>query len=138
MPGKTTTNTSTEAQKGVVTKVKTSKSKKAGLIFPTGRVARLMKQGRYADRYSATAPVFVAAVLEYLTAEVLELATNACTDNKRQRITPRHLMLAIRNDEELSQLLGAVTISDSGVMPYIHTSLLPKRRSVAPTTEIVA
>merc|ERR1711955_71244 len=74
-----------------------SRSSRAGLSFPIGRVHRLMKKGNYAERVGSGAPVYLAAVLEYLTAEILELAGNAARDNKKSRVIPRHLQLAIRN-----------------------------------------
>ena len=104
-----------------------TRSAKAGLAFPVGRIARYLKKGKYAERIGAGAPVYLAAVLEYLTAEVLELAGNAARDNKKTRIVPRHIQLAIRNDEELSKLLGEVTIASGGVLPNIHSVLLPKK-----------
>ncbi|KAI3986536.1 hypothetical protein MKX01_014074 [Papaver californicum] len=104
-----------------------TRSSKAGLQFPVGRIARFLKAGKYAERVGAGAPVYLAAVLEYLAAEVLELAGNAARDNKKTRIVPRHIQLAVRNDEELSKLLGTVTIANGGVMPNIHTLLLPKK-----------
>lgn len=104
-----------------------SRSAKAGLQFPVGRIHRLIRKGHYAQRVGAGAPVYLAAVLEYLTAEILELAGNAARDNKKSRIIPRHLQLAIRNDEELNKLLGHVVISQGGVLPQIHSELLPAK-----------
>ena len=62
--------------------------------------------------------------------QVLELAGNAARDNKKSRIIPRHLQLAVRNDEELNKLLSGVTISQGGVLPNIQAVLLPKKSDV--------
>ncbi|EEQ97488.1 histone H2A.1, putative [Perkinsus marinus ATCC 50983] len=72
-------------------------------------------------------PVYLAAVLEYLVAEILELAGNAARDHKKSRIIPRHIQLAVRNDEELNKFLAGVTLASGGVLPNIHTTLLPKK-----------
>jgi len=87
-----------------------------------------MREGGYAQRIGGGAPVYLASVLEYLCAELLELAGNAAKDNKKQRIVPRHVLLAIKNDDELSSLCSNVTISQGGVMPYIHDMLLPSKK----------
>jgi len=108
-----------------------TRSSRAGLQFPVGRIHRLLRKGNYAERVGAGAPVYLAAVMEYLAAEVLELAGNAARDNKKTRIIPRHLQLAIRNDEELNRLLGGVTIAQGGVLPNIQAVLLPSKTKKA-------
>jgi histone H3/H4 len=115
--------------KGGKSKEKKSKSRssRSGLTFPVGRIHRHLRKGNYAERIGAGAPVYMTAVLEYLTAEVLELAGNAARDNKKSRIIPRHIQLAVRNDEELSKLMSSVTISQGGVLPNIQAVLLPKK-----------
>ncbi|GBC09449.1 hypothetical protein RclHR1_08880002 [Rhizophagus clarus] len=106
---------------------KFSRTSKAGLQFPVGRIHRFLRKGNYASRIGTSAPVYLAAVIEYLVAEVLELAGNAAHDNKKSRIIPRHIQLAIRNDDELNKLFGNITIAQGGVLPNIHQILLPKK-----------
>nr|XP_031291367.1 histone H2A-like [Camelus dromedarius] len=102
------------------------KKDKAGLQFPRGPSCTPCSQGNYAERVGAGAPVYLAAVLSTLTADILELAGNAARDNKKTRIIPRHLQLAIRTTRN-STLLGKVTIAQGGVLPNIQPCLLPKK-----------
>ncbi|KAI5651957.1 core histone h2A/H2B/H3/H4 domain-containing protein [Phthorimaea operculella] len=104
-----------------------SRSARAGLVFPVGRVHKFMRKGNFAPRVGGGASVYLAAAIEYLCVEILELAAKAASDNNRGRVSPRHILLAIRNDEELNQLLSGIIISDGGVMPSIHPTLLPRK-----------
>ncbi|NXU53758.1 H2AW protein, partial [Turnix velox] len=116
---------------------KLSRSSRAGVIFPVGRMMRYLKKGTYKYRIGVGAPVYMAAVIEYLAAEILELAGNAARDNKKGRIAPRHILLAVANDEELNQLLKGVTIASGGVLPRIQPELLAKKRSAKGKSESI-
>ena len=102
---------------------------RAGLAFPVAKFMRRMRRSKVADRVGKTAPVFMAAVLEYLTAEVIELAGNAAKDNKRKRILPRHIMMAVRGDDELSIITADVIFPACGVLPHIHPILVPLKKT---------
>ncbi|KAK3759609.1 hypothetical protein RRG08_016347 [Elysia crispata] len=105
-----------------------SKSARAGVLFPVARMLRYLRKDTHHLRIGAGSPVYMAAVIEYLVAEILELAGNAAKEFKKGRITPRHILLAIANDEELHQLLKHVTIAQGGVVPKIHAALVGPSR----------
>jgi len=108
----------------------TSQSKRAGLVFPVGKIGTALRKGRYAPRISKSAAVSLSSVLEYLTSEVLEVAAKAVLQrNKGKRITPRALTLAVRHDADLGALLKDVTLSRGGVVPKIDKALESKKKS---------
>ena len=108
----------------------TSRSSKAGIHFPVGRIARFLRQGRYAQRVGTGTPVYLAAVLEYLTAEVLELSGNAAKNLKKTRIVPRCIFMAVKEDPELDQLLSDAIIANGGAREHIDEFLYkPKHKA---------
>ena len=108
---------------------KKSRSKRAGLILPVGRCSRLLRKGKYAPRIGGDAAIYLTAVLEYLSAEVLEISGIAAQDNHCKRITPRHLHLAVRGDTALNELFKDVDWMQSGVIPHIEKALLPVKKA---------
>jgi histone H2A len=98
----------------------TSRSARAGLTFPVKRCEHLIRQQLGNSRVGVGAPLYLAAVLEYITAELLELAGNKSRDDKKVRITDRHLMFAVRHDEELNKLFQDYVLG-GGVVPNIHS-----------------
>lgn len=107
-------------------------SSRAGTLFPVGRLNRLLKHGRYAERSGASAGAFLSGVLEYLTAEIFEVAGNICEQHKKKTIAPKHLNLGIRSDEEFSKLMSEVVISQGGQLPSINEYFLKKKKGGAP------
>uniref|UniRef100_A0A914GU24 Histone H2A n=1 Tax=Globodera rostochiensis TaxID=31243 RepID=A0A914GU24_GLORO len=107
--------------------IKVSRHRRAGILFPVSRVHRKLRSMRAGHgRVAATASVYATAVVEYITAEVIQLAGCVAKDNKRKRVTPRHIYLAMHGDEELDELVKNATIAGGGTLPRIHRSLLPK------------
>ena len=104
-----------------------SRSAKAGLQFPVGRMQRYLRKKIHTRRVGGNSAVYTAAVLEYLCAELLELAGSVAKDAKKKRITPRFLQVAVLNDEEMNKLIGTGTIASGGVLPNIHAVLLAKK-----------
>lgn len=103
---------------------------KLGINFPIGRIYRHIKSDKFAERISHNSAVFLASVLEYITAEVLEVAGEQCKYSKKSKlIKPRHISLAFRTDQELNQLVGDKTVVPmGGVVPFIHPDLRSIRR----------
>ena len=102
------------------------KSSRAGLQFSVPRTQKLMMKMSSVQRKTGVAAVYITAVCEYLTAEILDLAGNAARDQKRVRITNRHIKLAVYNDEELC-FLYKDTIFAGGVLPHIDAKVLEKK-----------
>ena len=97
-----------------------SGNSRAGIIFSPARCNRYLKQGRYSQRFGQSAGVFMAGVLEYLCAEVLDLAHQVCTEQKKKTLQPKHLNLAFRTDQELGLLMHHATFTSSSVPVNVH------------------
>merc|ERR1711991_1307871 len=125
---------------------RSSSSAKAGLIFPAGRIGSLLKKNKYTDRVSGTAAVFLTAVMQYCVSELLRVSTAVAravsekskkkgkSDKKGKQIKPRHICVAVREDEELSKLLSKVTIAGGGVVGGVQTALKEKSSRSKKTT----
>ncbi|XP_062376281.1 histone H2A-beta, sperm-like [Sardina pilchardus] len=85
-------------------------SELAGLHFSVGKVERQLST--HQERFTPNAAVYLAATLEYLTAELLELFGYKAKDDRKECISPCHIKQAIVNDEELKGLLQEIYISN--------------------------
>jgi histone H2A len=122
-------NLAEKKSKGQVKKIRT-KTSKAGLFFNVDRILRRLKKSNNGRRVQSTSAVLLAGVLEYMTAELLELAGNIAHQHKYQKIKPRHIYLAVETDLELEKFLQGVTMSETGVVPHIHTNLLKTKANI--------
>jgi histone H2A len=99
--------------RGTLAKKHLSWNDKAGVLISLPRVHQKLKSLLPNTRVRRTSTVYMAAVLEYLAAEVLELAGSEALNSKklRTRIAPRHIHLGVHSDEELEKLLKGVTVN---------------------------
>lgn len=106
-----------------------SKSKRAGLIFPVGRFAGLMKRRDKAMRVGASAPVYLAGVLEFLCMDLLSCAGDRTKEIKRLTITPKSLQTVFETDDEWNLMNpGHVVFDGAGVFPA-ETGLINQERA---------
>ena len=98
---------------------KISAHARANLQFSVSRAAKFMKQGRYADRLGGGAPVYMAATLQYICSELMELAGHQAELAKKKTIKPRHVFLAVKQDPELNEMFGDADFAACGRVPKI-------------------
>lgn len=87
-----------------------SRAEKAGLTFPVSKVNKHLRDSHMSKRVGGGAPVYLAAVLEYFAAELIECAGTQLEGNKRKRISPQDVMRAVRNDQDLNKLVGGYSV----------------------------
>lgn len=106
----------------------------AGLVFSVSFAEKFIREfGASKLRVGQGAPVALATVLEYLVAEIIELAGNAASDARRSGITVRNLMFAVADDEELTAMFNdfGIEFMGGGVLPNIHAALIPTKEQKA-------
>ena len=100
-----------------------AQSRRAHLTFPVGRTGTMMRKARLAERVTSSGPVFMAACIEYMVRELIDLSGDACKDKKMKTIKPRHIQLALRGDEELCKIAANMQIASGGTMSNLHSFL---------------
>jgi histone H2A len=136
LTGELLSNSLNEGEKSIISfknnvNTKGSRQNKSNIIFPPSIVEKFLRNfGTSKLMITSLAPVFLAAVLEYITYEIIDLASITAKDNKRVRITIRDLEVVIRCDVELNKLFNKLNASflGGGVLPFIHSSLLNKKK----------
>ncbi|XP_017824656.1 histone H2A-Bbd type 2/3-like [Callithrix jacchus] len=88
-----------------------SRTARGELLFSVSEVERSLQEGQCAQRLSPSAPVFLAAVIQYLTAQILELAGKEAHNNGERTITPQPLDMAVHDNALLSTLFDTTTVS---------------------------
>lgn len=124
----------TPRKDGAARKKSVSRTTRAGLTMPVGRVHTAMKREGGLERVSGGAPIYLAAVAEYFAAEIIEVAGNLTLEAKRKRITPEDLASAVRGDRELNVACGAV-LAAGGAIKGVAKAISPPKKAAEQVTE---
>ncbi|XP_073536538.1 histone H2A-like [Phyllobates terribilis] len=106
------------------TRARSSRTSRAGLMFPVGRIHRYLRKGNFGKRVSANASVFLAAALQFMTREILFIAGYEALSQNRLRIQPHDLQKAMHADVELDKLLKNVILPQGGVVCFAPLSVV--------------
>lgn len=99
-------------------KVAVSKSQRAGLIFPVSRVRNFIESIVNVERISDVSSVALASIMEYFCQSICQNASLKASEMKRTRISPRHLLLSVMEDENYRSIFGR-GIFAGGVVPTL-------------------
>ena len=116
------------AKKGAFRNAAVSGAKRANITIPPARVMKLLRRDRIAQRMGKSASVYLAAVMDYMASEIIDMSVEQMNMVKKKRITPRNLKLAIANDQELSKMFAGGIFAQAGVMVQIHPVLDKKKK----------
>jgi histone H2A len=119
-----------------------SRSSRAKLTFPIGRIGRIVKSKKYTPRAGGLTPVYIAAIAEYLISELIRESGNAAILTKKKRITPKHISMVLSNDEEFTTFFEKKSIYQGGSPANLQIPLYPsnnnkKTRKRAKTIPII-
>jgi len=116
-----------DSQKQKTTKTKSiSQSSRAGVIFPVARIRSKLKKNAYGPttRVSASSAVYMAAVMEYLSREVIIFSVEQMKEDNKKRLLPKHITSAINTDPDFPRLLYDVDIPHSRWFEPITETLI--------------
>ncbi|XP_010078968.1 PREDICTED: histone H2A-beta, sperm-like, partial [Pterocles gutturalis] len=123
-PEATCSGDASEGSEAKAKKSRSSRSSRAGLLFPVSRVDKQLRRGGFAERFGASAPVYLAAVLQWVTHKTMDAAGKISKKSNQQRISPLHLHRAVQKSSVLKQLLR-------GSVPRRRGRAVPQRQPVA-------
>ncbi|XP_052557711.1 late histone H2A.2.2-like [Tympanuchus pallidicinctus] len=109
-------------------KSRSSRSSRAGLLFPVSRTDRQLRRGQFAERFGASAPVYLAAVLQWVTHKTMDVAGRISKKSNQQCISPCHLQMAVKSSSVLKHLLGSGPKRRGRAVPQSQRMASPSKR----------